>query len=380
MSRALPVLALVALSTAVAACPRPPKPVVFAHLDRTRTAPTVSAARDGSPTTWAKAESLRKKAEEAFARGDTATAELLGQHALAAYHHAAATARLTTATVRQSFEAARFAKGAELLAADEAARVDVDREIDRLEAEIAIRKEALAPVVSGKTDAAREAARWVATRANLAVAEATCAGAALLAPTAKGVSEARAILAEVVSKAKAESSGKAGAPIDASTRARALCLKALTNARAVAVAGAGPLGDELAAELATAGFQTVRDERGVAAVLPMVPTAPTLEAPFEAGSKLTASGKKRLAALGAIAKAHPTWALLIVVHAAPGKADAARDAARAKAVSQELAAVGVDASRIAVSTPGAALLAHDPKDPKTHAKNERIELVFVGGS
>ncbi|MBI2389409.1 MAG: hypothetical protein HYV09_07415 [Deltaproteobacteria bacterium] len=372
--RALARFTLLPLVALVAACPRPPKPVVFAHLDQTRTTAAVSAARDGSPTTWAKAESLRKKAEEAFARGDTATADLLGQHALAAYHHAAATARLTKATVRQSLEAARLAKGEELLAADEAARVDIDREIDRLEAEIAIRKEALSPVGSGKTDAAREAARWIAARANLAVADATCSGAALLAPTAKGVSEARKILAEVAAKAKND---KSAAPIDASTRARALCLKALTNARAVAVAGAGPLGDELSAELAAAGFQTARDERGVAAVLPMVPAN---EAPFEAGAKLTAAGKKRLAALGAIAKAHPTWALVIVVHAAPGKTDAARDAARAKVVSQELAAVGVDASRIAVSTPGAALLAHDPKDPKSHPKNERVELVFVAGS
>lgn len=368
MKRILP---LVALALAVVACPRPPRPVVFATIDRERATPEVSAAREGSPALFAKAEALRKKAEDAFAAGDTATAELLGRHALAAYAHAAATARLTTATIRQSGEATRLAKASEQLTADEAARVDVDREIDRLEAELVIRREALAPVSSSKTDAAREAARWVAARANLAVAEATCGGAELLAPKAKGVADAMKILGEVVAKAKDETKT---APIDASTRARALCLKALTSARSVAVSGAGPVGDELLKELAAGGFTATRDERGVVAVLPMLPAK---DAPFE-GSKLTAAGKKQLEALGQIAKAHPAWALVVVVHAAPGKLDASRDAARAKLVSQELAAMGVDASRIATSTPGASLLSHDPKDPKSHPLNERVELVFVG--
>jgi len=365
-------LPVVALAFAVAACPRPPKPVVFAHIDRERATPAVSAAREGSPAVFAKAETLRTKAEEAFARGDSATAELLGQHALAAYANAAAIARFTAATVRASSVAKDLTKAEEHLVADDAARVELDREIDRLEAELVIRKEALAPVSSSKTDAAREAARWIAARANLAVAEATCGGAELLAPKAKGVADAKGILAEIVAKTKDE---KAHAPIDASTRARALCLKALTNARSVAVSGAGPAGDDLLKELASGGFAAIRDERGVVAVLPMVPGK---DAPFDGGAKLTAAGKSKLEALGKIAKEHPTWALVVVVHAAPGKLDASRDAARAKMVSQELAAVGVDASRVATSTPGATLLAHDPKDPKSHPLNERVEIVFVG--
>lgn len=365
-------LAIVALASAVAGCPRPPRPVVFALIDHERATPAVSAAREGSPALFAKAETLRKKAEEAFARGDTGSAELLGQQALAAYAHAAATARLTAATIRQSTEASRLAKAEEQLAADEAARVELDRDVDRLEAELAIRREALAPVSSSKTDAARETARWVAARANLAVADATCGGAELLAPKAKGVADAKKVLAQVNAKAKDE---KSAAPIDASTRARALCLKALTNARAVAVSGAGPAGDDLLKELAQSGFTAARDERGVIAVLPMLPAK---DAPFEGGAKLTAAGKTQLEALGKIAKAHPTWALVVVVHAAPGKVDAARDAARAKIVSQELASIGVDASRIATSTPGATLLDHDPKDPKSHPLNERVEVVFVG--
>lgn len=364
-------LLLLGLALSVAACPRPPRPVVFGQLDHERATPGVLAAREASPTLIAKAEALHKKAEEAFARGDTATAELLGHSALAAYARASATARLGLANARHSGSATSFAKSDERWVADDAARVEVEREVERLEAELVIRKEALAPVASGKTDAAREAARWVAARANLAVAEATCGGADLLAPKAKGVAEAKKLLAEVADLAK---TGKGNAPIDASTRVRALCLKALTHARAVAVNGAGPLGEELVQELAAAGFAATRDERGVVAVLPM---SPPKSAPFD-GQKLSAAGKKQLEALGKIAKSHPAWALVVVVHAAPGKLDAGRDAARAKAATTELAAQGIDAGRIGTSTPGATLLAHDPKDPKTFPLNERVELVFVG--
>ena len=355
--------------TALSACPRAPRPAIFAQIDRERDQPSVVAAREGSPTLYGKAEALKKRAEGAWSAGDSASAELLGHHALAAYAHAAATARLTAATITQSKESARFAKATEQLAADDVARLDVDREADRLEAEVAIRTEALAPAVSGKTDAAREAARWVATHANLAVADALCNGAYLLAPKAKGVDEARKILAELQNKTKNE---KDAAPIDNSTRARALCLKALTNARSVTVAGGGAIGDGLVKEIEAAGLTASRDERGVIATLPA--------SSFEPGSgKVNAAGKAQLDALGTIAKARSTWAIVVVVHAAPGKLDNARDVARAKTVSDGITAAGADGSRIATTTPGASLLAKDPKDAKASPQNERVEVIFVGG-
>lgn len=358
-----------AVALLLVSCAGAPRPTIFNQIDAAREKPHVVAAKEGSPTLYGKGEALKKKAEEAFAAGDTATAELLGHHALAAYEHAAATARLTAATIQQSKAAARLAKASELLTADDASRLDVDREADRLEAEVAIRREALAPAVSGKTDPAREAARWVATRANLAVADALCNGAQLLAPKAKGVAEARKILGDILDKAKNE---KDPAPIDSSTRARALCLKALTNARALTVAGGGATGDVLVKELTDAGLVASRDERGVIATLPA--------SAFDGGKgTLTAAGKTSLEALGKIAKARSNWAVVVVVHAAPGKLDAARDAARGKTVQDGLAAAGADASRIATSTAGASLLAFDPKDTKAVAKNERVEVIFVGG-
>lgn len=364
--------ALLACVVSFVACAHAPRPAVFARVDEQRA--TAMPAREGSPALWAKAEGLRRRADDAFQHGDTATAELLAEQARAAYAHALVTARLSAAVVRQSKVATELTKASEQLEADEKSRVEVDREADRLEADIAIRREALAPAASAKTDGAREAARWVATRANLSVADALCTGATLLAPKAKGVEEARKVLSEVTAKSK---DAKGEAPIDASTRVRALCLKALSTARTVVVASGGPAGDELLEELGKGGFSATRDERGVVATLPMVPAK---DAPFDGGTaKLTAAGKDRLEALGRVAKAHPTFAVVIVVHAAPGAINAARDTGRADAAKHAVAAAGVDLAKIGVSTPGASLPAFPPSG-ENKSKNERVEVVFVGGS
>ncbi len=364
---------VLAIALVAIGCPRAPRPAIFAQVEQVRSSPEAQRAKDGSPALFAKAQGLERRAEEAWARGDSATAQLLGEHALAAYAHAVATARLGAAVEKQSKSAARRTKAHEQLEADAKTLADVSREVERLDGEVAVRREALAPVTSGKTDAAREAARWVAARANLGVAEALCAGAALLAPSAPAVTSARKVFDEVSLRAK---DGKGDAPIDASTRARALCLKALVSARAISVAGGGPAGDALAEDLKKEGFAIVRDERGVAAVLPQIPAS---AAAFEPGTaKLTASGLSKVETLGRLAKASPAFAIVVIVHAGPGAANPSRDAARAKAVVDALAAVGADPSRIATSTPGAALPAYDPKDTKAAPGNERVEVVFVG--
>lgn len=366
---------VLAIALVAIGCPRAPKPAIFAQVEQVRTSPEATRAKEGSPALFAKAQGLERRAEEAWARGDSATAQLLGEHALAAYAHAIATARLTAAVERQSNAAARRTKAQERLEADTKTLTDTSLELERLEGEVAVRREALVPVASGKTDAAREAARWVATRANLGVADVLCAGATLLAKDAPAVASARKVLDEVALKAK---DGKGDAPIDASTRARALCLKALVSARAIAVASGGPAGEALIEDLKTQGFATVRDERGIAAVLPQVPAS---AATFEPGTaKLTAQGKTKAEDLGRLAKANPGFAIVVIVHAGPGAANASRDAARAKAVADALASVGADPSRIAVSTPGAALPAYDPKDTKAAPGNERVEVLFVGGN
>ena len=375
-ARASAIALTIGLALCAVGCPKASRPLVFGRVDEERQTPLVEQAKEESPALWQKGEGLRAKAEEAFGRGDLVAADLYGQHAIAAYEHAVASGRLQKATGRKGAEADRLARALERLQADEASRVEIDAEADKLEGDISVRREALVPATSGPTDPAREAARWVAVRVNVATAEALCTGAELLAPKAKGIPEARKVLADVSTKS---ADGKGDAPIDASTRARALCLKALTNARDVAVSGGGPTGDVLLSEIAgMGGYDAIRDERGVVATLSEVPAA---SAPFEANSsKLTKVGKDKLDALGRVSKSHPGFAILVVVHDAPGQTNtAARDKERAEQVKQTLAAAGADVTRIGTQLPGTQLPAYDPADAKTKAKNERVEVVFVGG-
>ena len=355
-------------------CPHGARPLVFGRIDAERGAPLVAQTEKESPALWTKAESMRAKAEQAYAAGDVASAELYGEHAIAAYEHAVATARLRAAKARKDKESERLARAKEHFEADDAQRAEIDREADKLDAEIVVRKEALSPAPSGPTEAAREAARWMAVRVNLATADALCTGAELLASQAKGLADAKKILSEVKDKA---ASGKGDAPIDSSMRARALCLRALTNARDVAVAGGGPSGDALLAELSgMGGYAPFRDERGVVATLSMSPAA---DAPFEGnGAKLTKKGKDAIDALGRVSKSHPTFALIVVVHAS-GAPNAKRDEERGAAVKSELASAGAEPSKIAVQLAGTQLPGWDPNDAKQKAKNERVEIVFVGG-
>lgn len=360
-----------ALLVSLAGCPKAPRPAVFARVDETRARADVARAQAESPQTWSKGEGLRARAEDALARGDRATAELLAEQAIAAYAHAAAMARRLDATARRQRELDRRVRAEERLVADERSRVEIDREADRMEGELAVRKEALAPVASGPADAKRQAARWVVVRSNLAAASTLCEAARVLAPQGKGGPEARKIVADLELRAKA---GQGDAPIDASTRARALCLRALTSARDVVVNGGGPTGDALAKELDALGLSTARDERGVVATLPQGGAA---SAVFE-GPKLAASGKSQLESIARLLKRYPQFAVVVVVHAAPGAVDAPRDAQRATATKQALAAAGVDAAHLGAMTPGASLPAYDPADAKQKPKNERLELVFVG--
>lgn len=366
------VLALLGVAASLG-CSAAARPLILDRVDAERSAPLVVQAQSESHAMYAKAESLRAQADAAVRAGDVASAELYGEHAIAAYEHAVAIARRIAAKTRKDREAERRARAEEHLTADAAARTEVERDADRLEGEIAVRREALLPATSGKTDGAREAARWVAVRANVTTADALCTGAGLLAPQAKGLADAKSLLADVSSKVE---SGKGDAPIDASMRARALCLSALTHARDVVVAGGGPSGDALLAELSgMGGLSPVRDERGVVATLPQLPPA---DATFDGGAKPTKKGKDALDALGRVAKTHPTFAVVVVVHSA-GAAMTKRDQERGAAVKQALVAAGADGGKLAVQLAGAKLPAFDPTDGKLKAKNERVEVIFVGG-
>jgi outer membrane protein OmpA-like peptidoglycan-associated protein len=149
---------------------------------------------------------------------------------------------------------------------------------------------------------------------------------------------------------------------------RASCLSVLTRARR-GVEGAPGHPDTLLAELSAAsGWDPLRDERGVVV---------TLRDAFAAhGAALTTDAESKLKELGRVAKAHPTFALQIVLHdAAPG--DAALAAKRGDAVSKALVAGGADPAKTKVELAGAAAPVVDPQDTARKGRNERLELVFV---
>jgi outer membrane protein OmpA-like peptidoglycan-associated protein len=304
---------------------------------------------------------------------------LLADHALASYARAVATARQIDAEERAERARTTRARAEEKRAADEKSRAEIDREADALEAQIAVRRGAVSPVAVGPADGAREQARWAVVRADLAMAEGMCRGAELLSSTARGLDDAKRALAVVTAKA---SDAKSAAPIDGSTRARALCLGALTAARDVVVSSGGVDGATAASELEKAGLSPTHDERGTVVTLDF---ATGDRAPFATKSEvLTPSGKRSLAAIATVATAHPHLALVVVAHdAAASPAARAEPAsklgdARAKAAKEALIAAGVPASRVVASSAGGAQPSHDTHDAKARALNERLEIVIVG--
>lgn len=371
-----------ALVTALAACKPIPRPDV---LDRARDAaatPQAGLARERAPQAFARAEKLRREAE-ALVTTDFAGAQLTGERALAAYTRAFELARLAQAEL--DADAATAA-----LATIEAEGQGLDAEVSRLSreaeaAELKVRvvRDAVPTAISGKADAEREAARVSAVRALAVEARMLCGGAKLLlAGDAAGadptsVKEARAeldrALAELVELDKLVAplgTGSALAPIDRASRVRATCLAALTKVRRTQTRAQKGLGvsDALLASLSAASFGPSRDDRGVVV---------TLRAPF-GGDKLTATAEKQLGELAKVARAHPRFPVLVVLH--DGKPLAPKDRASADAraaLARRALGDGVlkSGDEHTVVAGGDSPVA-DPKGP-ARGENARIEIVFV---
>jgi hypothetical protein len=128
----------------------------------------------------------------------------------------------------------------------------------------------------------------------------------------------------------------------------------------------------LLAELSAAGgWDPARDERGVVV---------TLREAFR-GVELTEAASARLQELGRVAAAHPRFAVQLVVHDAMAIAsdgDSA-DSKRAAAAVQALVRGGVSDSRLRAEIAGSRLPVVDPSDTKARGRNERLDVVFVGG-
>jgi flagellar motor protein MotB len=317
-----------------------------------------------APDAYARAEALRRAAHRAHDDGDDVAATLLAEHAAAAYADAEAAARVARASLEAASAQAALDDATARLAALNASRSRLEGEAAELEKLQQVIEQRLETAASKAASPEREAARRVAADALLTQARLLCGAAKLVSPTADGLDAAQTAIA-----AASDPSSKSApsARIDAAAKSRADCLDVLVRARRGAV-DAPAVADELLTELSAAGSWSPKlDERGVVV---------TLRDLFR-GGELTDDGSKRLADLGRVAGSHPSFGIQVVVHDAAPPANAAFDAKRAEVAVQALVAAGAGRSAVASELAGAKTPVADASDPRSRARNERLDVVFV---
>jgi hypothetical protein len=354
-------LLLVLLSLGCAATPRPR---ALTDLEATRESPALVAARKDAPQAFARAEGLRQRAQAAHDAEDPASAQILAERAQAAYGRAVTLATLLRAEERtRSAEAALGKLDAELARLAEA-QGKLDAETRALELRLKVARETLPVPNSGPPSSPeRELARREAAAALVAQARLLCTAARLVEP---GLATLPPALAKVTDL-EARLPKAPMAPLDDARAARTGCLKELSSARRPRTQAdpTSPAADRLLSELGQASLRPSRDDRGVVV---------TLERAFERDDQLTKDAEKRLAELAAVAKSHPSFPVLVVLHSAV-RLPEPRQATRVERTAAALRAGGaptVEATSVGNTLPGL-----DRRKPGAAARNERVEIVFV---
>jgi hypothetical protein len=347
-------------------CAPPPRPAVFAEVDRTRVTAAAKESSALAPQAFLAAEQLRRDAIRAYDDRDRAGSEIIAEEALAAYTHASVLARLAKADDRVTATTARIAVSGQDVAALEEKQRRVAAEADDIELRFRVTRDAL-PVASSEPGTAdREASRLASARALSLEARLLCVATQMLGPDTPGVTAAFQGLDQLDAEVQKKPTR---APLDAAVRLRAACLSELTGARRATATNAPESGatDALLEELGRAGFEPRRDDRGVSAIL---------REAFQ-GTSIMPAARERLTALGQVGHAHPAFPVLIVVHAARGSTTP-RDAARADAAAKVLTEAG--APHVQAKTAGDALPVVQPGRADAALRNERLEIVFVAPS
>ena len=318
--------------------------------------PSSREARTLAPQSFAEAERLRKAAEDADAAGDTASAQFLGEEAVAAYARA--------------FVHARTVKAQKLLDAAKIEQTQAEEALGRLQGEqekaatdtaaLELRAKALrdapSPSAVDAADPARERARRDSARALLAEAAMLCAAAKLTGATPEALKQATDGV-----KAVEGDLDKSPVPVDRALSSRAQCLAALSVARRAA-GPATDAGQTLLEELGREGsVAPTRDDRGVVV---------SLGSAFDGGD-VAKPVKSKLDLLAKVATAHPTMPVLVVLH------DGARVDAKTSERREAAVRGAFGATKVEVVRAGTARPIVDPKRGK--ATNDRIEIVFVEG-
>ncbi|MCC6645322.1 MAG: hypothetical protein IT374_07120 [Polyangiaceae bacterium] len=353
MRRALVVAAALWLAGCGAVRTRP------ASLADARAASETPSSKEASalaPQSFAEAERLRKEAEQADAKGDTASAQFLGEEAVAAYARAFVHARTVRAT--QQLEAARAeqAKAEEELGRLQGEQSRAATDVAALQLRAKALRDAPAPGAVERADPARERARRDAARALLADASMLCAAARLV-----GASDDALKAPLEAARAVEGDLDKSPVPVDRALSSRAACLAALVQARRAA-GPATDAGQTLLEELGREGsVSPARDDRGVVV---------SIGGAFDGGD-VSKRARPALELLAKVAKAHPSMPVLVVLHDA-ARVDDRTAERREAAVRSALGAPKLDVVRAGQARPVA-----DPRRDK--AANDRVEIVFVEG-
>ncbi|MFO0760594.1 MAG: hypothetical protein U0359_29205 [Byssovorax sp.] len=382
---------LLSLASLGAACAPVPRPPVLGELDQIRGGAAAAEAKALAPQALSHAEQLRAQADEAFAAGDSAGAELLGERAVAAYAHAAALARIARAQAGADEAERKLAASKTELSSIDAEQTRVAAEAEALELRVRVARDAQPIQPSGKAEPAREQARLAAARALSLQAKLLCGAARLLlgtAPPAGSPAPDEKLVALVDEAAAAHAKVDAflnpadpkvlpaAAPIDEATRARSGCLAALTAVRRARapVTRAPGAGDALLAEISAMGsLSPSRDDRGVVVTLRGL----FADKGGKGSPQLSAAGEARLAELGRIAAAHPGFPVQVVLHQEKplDPKDEPAQRARAEAVARAVGGKAAGAKVEPILAGNVAPVA-DPASAD-RARNARVEVIFV---
>jgi hypothetical protein len=349
------------------ACASTPRPRVLLTLDATEQSAAVAQARGQAPQALAHAEALRHEAEQAHAAGDPAGAQILGEQALAAFQRAVTLAGVTRAEQRAATAELSIARLDAGLAEAEQAQKQLDADTAGLELRLKVARETLPMPESGPpASPERERARREAASALTAQARLLCSAARMLEPKRASLEPAF----QKISDLEKVLATNAATPIDDARAVRSTCLTELTGARRPQTqanpAAAGS--DSLLEQLSDASLRPSRDDRGVVV---------TLDTPFERDDRLTERAATRLGDLAGVAKAHPDFPVLLVLHSA-GKLPDARATLRGEHAAGALRDHG--APHVETMAVGIALPRLDPRTPGAAARNDRLEVVFVAPS
>jgi hypothetical protein len=347
----------------VVACAGTPRPRVLSEVDAARKSPAVKQAEQLAPQAYAHAERLREAADQAHSDEDLPRVQVLSEHALAAYSHAVVLSRLAKAQQRLTEATRQLQEANKDLQQLDAQQQRLAAEAENIELRIKVARDALPVVPSAPSNTEREAARRVASRALGSEAQLLCSAARMLSPEAQGLTE----LLSKLDRFKQRPPQSGAEAIDTARTLRKDCLGVLTKVRRPELQKAPAAGvtDALLKELSEAGLLPFRDDRGVVV---------TLRGVLKPNNQLAAEAQQTLTALGRVAKAHPSFPLLVVVHTARDQSEAAVKQ-RAQPLADALKGGG--AAQVAIELAGSAQPLIEPKRPGATERNERIEVVYV---